>query len=71
MNKMKRAFIKWAMKLFEKVPGSADISLNEIFRLKSFTQASKQERKKIMLKSSEYRYASVFQHRLICCSDLI
>jgi ubiquinone/menaquinone biosynthesis C-methylase UbiE len=50
------------MKLFEKVPSSADISLNEIFRHKSFTQSSKQEREIIMLKSSEYRHAGEFQH---------
>ena len=59
---IKRAIIKRSMKLFEKVPSSSDISLNEIFRHKSFTQASKQEREIIMLKSSEYRYAGEFQH---------
>lgn len=55
MNKMKRAIIKWAMKLFERVPRSDDISLNEIFRHKSFTEASSQERERIMQKSSEFR----------------
>ena len=62
MNKTKRAIIKRAMKWFERVPRSDDVFLNEIFRHKSFTQASEQERKRIMFKSSEFRYLGEFQH---------
>ncbi|MCK4733233.1 MAG: class I SAM-dependent methyltransferase [Methanophagales archaeon] len=59
---MKRAIIKWAMKLFERVPSSDDLSLNEIFCHKSFTLASNQERERIMQKSSEFRYLYEYQH---------
>ncbi|HJH26615.1 MAG TPA: hypothetical protein C5S37_07530 [Methanophagales archaeon] len=62
MNKAKRAIIKRAMKWFERVPRSDDVFWNEIFRHKSFTQASEQERKKIRFKSSEHRYLGEFQH---------
>jgi hypothetical protein len=62
MNKMKRAIIKWAMKLFERVPSSEDLSLNEIFCHKSFTLASNQERERIMQKSSEFRCLYEYQH---------
>ena len=62
MSKMKHAIIKRAMKWFERVPRSDDVFWNEIFRHKSFTQASEQERKRIMFKSSEHRYLGEFQH---------
>ena len=62
MSKMKHAIIKRAMKRFERVPRHNDLSWNEIFSHKSFTQASEQERKRIMFKSSEHRYLGEFQH---------
>lgn len=59
---MKRAVVKRAMKLCERVPSNDDVSWSEIFRQKSFTQASKQEREEIMLKSSEFTYLEEFHH---------
>lgn len=59
---MKRAIIKRAMKWFERVPRSDDMLWSEIFRHKSFTEASNQEREGIMQKSSEFRFLSEYQH---------
>ncbi|MCK4529472.1 hypothetical protein KAW18_19080, partial [candidate division WOR-3 bacterium] len=60
MSKMKHAIIKRALKKFERVPRHNDLLWNEIFRHKSFTQASEQERKRIMFKSLEHRYLGEF-----------
>ena len=62
LNHAKRAIIKRLMKLFERVPSVNDYHLSEIFRQKVFTQASQQERKRIMLKSSQRAYLDEFQH---------
>lgn len=62
MNKIKRTIIKRAMKLCENVPTSDSLSLSEIFRHKSFTEASEEERERIMLKSSEFRYFYELQY---------
>lgn len=62
LDKMKRAMIKMAMKWFERVPHSDNMSWSEIFRHKSFTEASNQERERIMRKSSEFRFLTEYQH---------
>ncbi len=59
---MKRAIIKRAMKWFGRVPRSDDMLLSEIFRHKSFTEASNQERERIMQKSSEFKFLCEYQH---------
>ena len=58
---IKKAIIKRAMKLFERVPSSDSVSLNEIFCLESFINAIKHERERIMFKSSEFRYSNEYQ----------
>ena len=59
---MKKAIIKRLMKLCERVPSPDTHSLSKIFYHPSFTEASEQERQRIMLDSSEYRYLYEFQH---------
>ena len=62
MRNIKKAIIKKAMKLFEREPSKDSSSLNEIFRHESFINANKQERKRIMFESSEFRYSYEYQH---------
>jgi len=59
---MKKAIIKRIMKLCERVPSPDSRSLNEIFHHPSFTQASKQERERIMLETSERAYLDESQY---------
>ena len=64
LNYAKRATIKWLMKLFERSLSRDDYHLSEIFRQDSFTHAIKQERERIMLKSSERAYLDELAHPL-------
>lgn len=62
MSEMKRAIIKRVMKLRERVPSPNSRSLNEIFHHPSFTQASRQERERIMLETSERAFLDESQY---------
>lgn len=64
LNYAKQAIIKWLMKLFERSLSRDDYHLSETFRQDSFTHATKQERERIMLKSSERAYVDELQHPL-------
>ena len=59
---VKKIIIKKAMKLCERVPTTDDRSLSEIFRHESFINGGEQERKRIMLESSEFLYLYELQH---------
>jgi len=63
MLRLKNIIIKRAMKLFGRKPTSKDIiAWSEIFCHDSFTKGTKEERERIMLESSEYRYCYENQH---------
>ncbi len=56
MTIIKRKIIKAIMNIFPAVPQALDLSLNEVFMHKNFTDADEDTKKKLMLRSAQWRY---------------